>query len=119
MTRRRGGGGGGWGGPFGGPEPDLTRAAGERAGQTFRRIAGFFAPYRARLAFIAVLILITVSIGVVNPILLKLIIDNLPRRAAGPGAALHPGGLMIVLPIVTSAIGVWQATSRTSSASGS
>ena len=78
MTRRRGGGGGGggWGGPFGGPEPDLTRRPGSER-QTLRRIAGFFAPYRARLAFIAVLILVTVSIGVVNPILLKLIIDNL------------------------------------------
>ena len=29
-----------------------------------RRIAGFFRPYRARLAFIAVLILFTVAIGV-------------------------------------------------------
>ena len=53
-----------------GSEPDLTRRPGSE-GPTLRRIAGFFKPYRARLAFIAVLILITVSIGVVNPILLE------------------------------------------------
>ncbi|MGH2381901.1 MAG: ABC transporter ATP-binding protein, partial [Candidatus Limnocylindria bacterium] len=105
MTRRRGG--GGWGGGFGGSEPDLTRRPGSER-RTLRKIVGFFRPYRARLAVIAVLILITVSVGVVNPILLKLIIDNL----IGPqdlGLLYVQAGLMIVLPIVTSTIGVWQA----------
>ncbi len=109
MTRRGGGGGGrgGWGGAFGGSEPDLTRRPGT-ARKTVRLIAGFFGPYRVRLGVIAVLILISVSVGVVNPILLKLIIDNL----TGPQdlALLYlQAGLMIVLPIVTSAIGVWQS----------
>ena len=93
-----------WGG---GPEPDLSRRPGSE-GPTLRRIAGFFRPYRARLAFIAVLILVTVSIGVVNPILLKLVIDNL----TGPqdmNLLWIQCGLMIVLPIITSALGVWQS----------
>jgi len=104
MTRGRGGGGGGWG--FGG-EPDLTRRP-DTGRQTTRRILGFFEPYRLRLLWISVLILVTVSVGVVNPILLKLIIDNL----TGPqdlGLLYLQTGLMIVLPIVTSAIGVWQS----------
>jgi ATP-binding cassette, subfamily B, bacterial len=105
MTRRGGGGGRGfWGG---GPEPDLTRRPGSDP-RTLRRIAGFFRPYRWRLGFIAVLILVTVSIGVVNPILLKLIIDNL----TGPqdlGLLWLQAGLMIVIPIITSALGVWQS----------
>ncbi len=108
MTRRGGGGGrGGWGGAFGGAEPDLTRRPGSER-RTLRRIAGFFTPYRGRLWFIAGLILVTVTIGVVNPILLKLIIDNL----TGPkdlNLLYLQAGLMIVLPIITSAIGVWQA----------
>ena len=110
MTRRGGGGGarGGWG-AFGGPEPDLTRRPGSGR-RTLRQIVGFFGPYRARLAVIAVLILITVSIGVVNPILLKLIIDNLlPGGAQDLGLLWFQAGLMIVLPIVTSGLGVWQA----------
>jgi len=110
MTRRGGGGGprGGWG-AFGGPEPDLTRRPGSER-RTLRQIIGFFGPYRARLAVIAVLILITVSIGVVNPILLKLIIDNLlPGGDQDLGLLWFQAGLMIVLPIITSGLGVWQA----------
>ena len=108
MTRRGGGGGGGgfWGG---GAEPDLTRRPGSE-GRTLRRIAGFFRPYRGRLAFIAVLILITVGIGVINPILLGLAIDNLvPGGEQDLGLLFLQCGLMIVLPIITSAIGVWQS----------
>ena len=111
MTRRGGGGGprGGWGAFGGGPEPDLTRRPGSER-RTLRQIVGFFRPYRARLAVIAVLILITVSIGVVNPILLKLIIDNLlPGGDQDLGLLWLQAGLMIVLPIVTSGLGVWQA----------
>ena len=111
MSRRGGrggGGGGGWGGAFGGAEPDLTRRPGSER-RTLRRIAGFFAPYRGRLWFIAGLILVSVSIGVVNPILLKLIIDNLTSEAPSLTLLYLQAGLMIVLPIVTSAIGVWQA----------
>ncbi|HUH16687.1 MAG TPA: ABC transporter ATP-binding protein [Methylomirabilota bacterium] len=107
MSRRGGGGRGGWGGAFGGSEPDLTRRPGSE-GRTLRQIVGFFRPYRGRLAFIAALILVTVSIGVVNPILLKLIIDNL----TGPQdleLLWIQAGLMIVLPIITSGLGVWQA----------
>ncbi|MGI8658499.1 MAG: ABC transporter transmembrane domain-containing protein [Candidatus Limnocylindria bacterium] len=107
MTRRGGGGRGGWSGAFGGAEPDLTRRPGTGR-KTLRLIGGFFAPYRPRLLLIAALILVTVSVGVVNPILLKLIIDNL----TGPqdlNLLYLQAGLMIVLPIVTSAIGVWQA----------
>jgi ATP-binding cassette subfamily B protein len=107
MTRRGGGGGGGfWGG---GAEPDLTRRPGSE-GRTLRRIAGFFRPYRGRLGFIAVLILLTVGIGVINPILLGLAIDNLvPGGEQDLGLLFLQCGLMIVLPIVTSAIGVWQS----------
>jgi len=109
MSRRGGGGGGGgpWGRAFGGSEPDLTRRRGTE-GQTLRRIFVFFRPYQARLGLIAALILVTVSVGVANPILLKLIIDNL----TGPQdlqLLYIQAGLMIVLPIITSGIGVWQS----------
>jgi ATP-binding cassette subfamily B protein len=99
MTRR----GGHWGG---GVDPDLRRRPGTGR-RTFRRIVGFFLPYRGRLAIIAVAILVSVSIGVVNPILLKLIIDNL----LGPkdlGLLYLQVGLMVILPIITSLIGVGQ-----------
>jgi ATP-binding cassette subfamily B protein len=96
--------GGGWGG---GPEPDLSARPGS-ARPTLWRIAAFFRPYRGRLGVIGGLIVLSVSIGVINPILLKLIIDNL----LGPkdlGLLWVQAGLMIVLPFVSSGIGVWQA----------
>jgi ATP-binding cassette subfamily B protein len=101
----RGGRGGGV--HFGQPLPDMTRRAGSGS-ETLRQIAAFFAPYRARLGLIAVLIVVTVSVGVVNPILLKLIIDNL----LGPkdlGLLYLQCALMIVLPFISSGIGVWQS----------
>jgi ATP-binding cassette subfamily B protein len=95
------------GGRHWGEEPNLERRPGT-AGTTLRRIISFFAPYRRRLALIAIAILVSVSIGVVNPILLKLVIDNLtgPRDL---NLLYLQCGLMIVLPIVTSLIGVWQS----------
>jgi ATP-binding cassette subfamily B protein len=95
-------------GHWGGGEGPNLRARPGSGPATFRRIVGFFQPYRRRLAGIAVLIVVTVSIGVINPILLKLIIDNLtgPRDL---GLLYLQAGLMIVLPIGTSLLGVWQS----------
>jgi ATP-binding cassette subfamily B protein len=93
-----------WGG---GEGPNLAARPGSGP-RTFRRILGFFRPYRGRLGLISTLIVLTVSIGVVNPILLKLVIDNL----LGPkdlGVLYLQCGLMIVLPIISSLIGVWQS----------
>ena len=105
MTRRGGGGGGFWGGS----DPDLTRRPGSE-GRTLRRIVDFFRPYRGRLAFIAILILITVSIGVVNPILIKFVLDNLlPNGPRDLGLLYLQVSLMIVLPVVTATLGVWQS----------
>ena len=99
----------GRGGHWGGAEPDLTRRPGTGR-RTLRLIAGFFEPYRRRLGLIALLILVTVSIGVVNPILIKLVLDNLlPGGPQDIGLLYLQVGLMIVLPIITSLLGVWQS----------
>jgi ATP-binding cassette subfamily B protein len=101
MMRGRGG---HWG-----TEPDLTRRPGTGR-RTLRLIAGFFRPYRARLMVIAGLILVTVSIGVVNPILIEFVLDNLlPDGPRDIGLLYLQVGLMIVLPVVTSLLGVWQS----------
>ena len=95
-------------GHWGAGEGPNLRARPGSGPATFRRIIGFFRPYQRRLALIGLLIVLTVSIGVVNPILLKLIIDNL----TGPqdlGLLYLQCGLMIGLPVVTSLLGVWQS----------
>jgi ATP-binding cassette subfamily B protein len=93
----------------GGEGPNLSRRKGSE-GPTLRRIAGFFRPYRARLGVIAVLILVTVSIGVINPILIKFVLDNLlPNGPRDLGLLYLQVSLMVVLPIVTSLLGIWQS----------
>jgi ATP-binding cassette subfamily B protein len=76
MTGRRGGLRSADGGRmrFGG-EPDLPPLPRERRGQTVRRIAGFFVPYRLSVALVMGSIVLTSLLGVVNPYLLKWLID--------------------------------------------
>jgi ATP-binding cassette subfamily B protein len=103
---RRGGmgGGGGWG-LGAGPVETVPR---ERRGRTIRRILAFFRPYRGRVGIVLVAILATSLIGLINPILLKLLIDEaIPRLDWGLLNLFV--GLMIVLPIVSGLIGVGQS----------
>jgi ATP-binding cassette subfamily B protein len=68
----------------------------------------FFAPYRGQVVVVLGAILLTSFIGLVNPILLKLLIDvAIPRLDFGL-LNLYVG-LMIGLPIVSGLIGVGQA----------
>jgi ATP-binding cassette subfamily B protein len=80
----------------------------ERRGRTIRRIAAFFRPYRGRVTVVLAAILLTSFIGLVNPILLKLLIDvAIPQRDWGLLNLFV--GLMIVLPIISGLIGVGQS----------
>jgi ATP-binding cassette subfamily B protein len=87
---------------------NFTPVPRERRGQTLRRITAFFRPYRAKVVIVLAAILLTSFVGLINPILLKLLIDvAIPRR---DWALLNLFvGLMIVLPIVSGLIGVGQS----------
>jgi len=82
------------------PDRPITRG-------TTRRVMGYFRPYRPQVALVLVAILVIAIVGLANPILLKLIIDD---------AILHHDlgklttytALMIVIPIVTGLVGVGQ-----------
>jgi ATP-binding cassette, subfamily B, bacterial len=74
---------------------------------TVRRILQFFRPYWLRVAFTVVAIMAAAVVGLANPFLLKLIIDDaIPNRDL-ERLYLYVG-LMIALPIVTGLIGVGQ-----------
>jgi ATP-binding cassette subfamily B protein len=97
----------GGGGAFGRGVPDFTPVPPERRGRTIRRILRFFRPYRPQIAIVLVAILATSFIGLINPILLKLLIDiAIPERDWGLLNLFV--GLMIALPIVSGLIGVGQ-----------
>ncbi len=98
----------GRGGPFGGGSRDFEPVPRERRGRTIGRIVAFFRPYRGQVVIVLVAILGTSFIGLINPILLKLLIDEaIPKLDFGLLNLFV--GLMIVLPILSGLIGVGQA----------
>jgi ATP-binding cassette, subfamily B, bacterial len=86
--------------------------------QTVRRVIGTFRPYRRKVAWVGLAIVVTSGLGVVNPLLIKWIFDNGlfgdPPGICANGACpqldiVYIGvALMIAIPIVTGVIGVGQ-----------
>jgi ATP-binding cassette, subfamily B, bacterial len=73
----------------------------------FRRIVRLFRPYKARLGVVSTLIVFSAAIGVVSPFLLREVLDvAIPEENVGLLTALVAG--MVVIPIVTGILGVWQ-----------
>ena len=97
----------GGGHPFGGDETGPTKPVGA-ALPLLRRATHFFGPYRGRLAVIGVAILGSSILGLANPYLLKLLIDEaIPKRDIGLLAIY--AGLMVIVPIINGGIGLAQA----------
>ena len=90
------------------PSSDFVRVPPERRARTARRIGAFFRPYRLQIVVVLVAIIATSLIGLVNPYLLKLLIDNVIVGGQYDKLNLYVG-LMIVLPIITGLIGVGQS----------
>ena len=92
---------------MGGPDRNLPRLPPERRGATVAKIVGFFRPYRVQVVFVLATIILTSVLGLINPYLLKLLIDEaIPKRDWGLLNLFV--GLMIVVPIVAGLIGVGQ-----------
>jgi ATP-binding cassette, subfamily B, bacterial len=73
----------------------------------FRRIIRLFRPYKARLGVVSALIVFSAAVGVVSPFLLREVLDvAIPEENVGLLTALVAG--MVVIPIVTGILGVWQ-----------
>jgi ATP-binding cassette subfamily B protein len=82
----------------------LTRKTDAR---TLRRVVAAFKPYKWQVAVVLVAILLTGTLGLVNPYLLKLIIDNAFAHQDF-GQLTFYVVLMIITPIVSGLIGVGQ-----------
>jgi ATP-binding cassette subfamily B protein len=80
----------------------------ERRTRTARKIVAFFVPYRTEVLVVLGAIVLTSCLGVVNPILLKLLIDvAIGHRDFGLLNLFVL--LMIAIPIVSSLIGIGQS----------
>jgi len=76
-----------------------------------RRIAGLFRPYRRELLVIAVLIVVTSVLGVVGPLLIKVVFDRALFVKGGPklGLLYELLALMVAAPVVSALVGIWQS----------
>jgi ATP-binding cassette subfamily B protein len=87
---------------------DVPRVPRGRRWATVRRIAAFFRPYRLEVLMVLLTIILTSFLGIINPYLLKLLID-----VAIPEQDLFLlnlfVGLMILVPIASGLIGVGQS----------
>jgi ATP-binding cassette subfamily B protein len=101
------GGGGGGGGRLmrTAPLPESERRP--LTSETVRRILQFFRPYWFRVALTVVAIIAVAIIGLANPFLLKLVIDDAIPNRDFDRLYLYVA-LMIALPIFTGLIGVGQ-----------
>ena len=96
------------GGPLGSLGAPLPEGAHEKVkASTVRRVAGFFKPYWPQVLLTLAAILLVAVLGLINPFLLKAIIDDaIPERDLSR-LYLYVG-LMVAIPIVTGLIGVGQ-----------
>ncbi|MEP6853001.1 MAG: ABC transporter ATP-binding protein [bacterium] len=103
MTMMRGPGGLGFGGGVTQVPPPVGR-------QTFARVVGQFRPYRRQVAVVAAIIVVTSALGVVNPILIKVVFDTALFVPGGPnlGRLGVLVAIMAVLPLVTGVLGLGQ-----------
>ena len=85
----------------------VTPVPRERRGTTIRRILAFFRPYRMQVSTVLVAILVTSLVGLINPFLLKLLIDDVFTAGHFQNLNLYVG-LMIILPIANGMIGLGQ-----------
>ncbi len=88
-------------------DPADQKLTPEQRKRTIRRIASFFRPYRTAVVVVMSSIVLTALIGVINPYLLKLLIDDAIPNKDLSQLNLYVG-LMIVLPIMSGLIGVGQ-----------
>ena len=79
---------------------------------TFRRIVATFKPYRSQVALVGVLILITSGLGLINPLLIRVVLDDAIFGGGSPEERRQllyiVVGVMIATPIVAGAFGLWQ-----------
>ena len=74
---------------------------------TLRRVAQAFKPYKFQVVMVVLAILLTTGLGVINPLMIQRVFDDAIIKKNFNGLLLDVA-IMIVVPIVSGLIGVWQ-----------
>src|SRR6266699_2774228 len=82
---------------------------------TARRVLPLFGPYRGRVAVVVGLIVVTSTIGIINPLLIQAVFNKALFVPGGPNVRLLVilVAIMAVVPIVNGAIGILQTYETT------
>jgi len=82
---------------------------------TARRVVPLFRPYRAQVAAVVGLIVVTSTIGIINPLLIQTVFNKALFVKGGPNIQLLVilVAIMAVVPIVNGAIGILQTYETT------
>ena len=75
--------------------------------RTLRRVAQAFKPYTFQVMLVILVILLTTGLGVINPLMIQRVFDDAITKK-NFNSLLIDVAIMIVVPIVSGLIGVWQ-----------
>src|SRR5215831_5577874 len=95
---------------------DGSQAAPAKAGRdTARRVVPLFRPYRTQVAAVVGLIVVTSTVGIINPLLIQAVFNRALFVPGGPDLRLLVilVAVMAVVPIVSGAIGILQTYETT------
>lgn len=76
----------------------------------WKRVAALFAPHRAKVAFVSVLVVVGAVLGIINPLLIQRVFDDALFGEDGLDIGLlwTLVSVMIVVAIASGLVGVWQ-----------
>jgi ATP-binding cassette subfamily B protein len=98
------------------PAVSGNRAAPARVNRsTARRVVPLFRPYRAQVAAVVALIVVTSTIGIINPLLIQVVFNKALFAPGGPKIRLLVilVSIMAAVPVVNGAIGILQTYATT------
>ena len=93
----------------------IPAAAAHANRDTARRVVPLFRPYRAQVVAVVGLIVVTSTIGIINPLLIQTVFNKALFVAGGPNIRLLVilVTIMAIVPIVNGAIGILQTYETT------
>jgi ATP-binding cassette, subfamily B, bacterial len=97
------------------PGPSTPAAPAHTNRDTARRVVPLFRPYRVQVAAVVGLIVVTSTIGIINPLLIQVVFNKALFVRGGPNIKLLVilVSIMAAVPIVNGAIGILQTYETT------
>jgi ATP-binding cassette, subfamily B, bacterial len=97
------------------PGPTASAAPAHANRDTARRVVPLFRPYRVQVAGVVGLIVVTSTIGIINPLLIQVVFNRALFVRGGPNVKLLVilVAIMAAVPVVNGAIGILQTYETT------